>query len=177
MVHDHRSREGAEKLYELIDDIRICMMTTVEEDGRLASRPMYGLEADKAGDVWFFTRIASSKTTEISRDGHVNLAYSHPSKQHYISLSGRAEIVRDKGHINDKWSEPLRTWFPEGKDDPQLALIRVHPERGEFWDSPSSTVIHLYGYVKAAITGSPPHELSDNQKVDLGGGHASSQES
>ena len=177
MVHDHRAHEGADKLYALIDDIRICMMTTVEEDGRLASRPMYALEADGAGDVWFFTRIESAKTTEISRDGHVNLAYSHPSKQHYISLSGRAEIVRDKGHINDKWSEPLRTWFPEGKDDPQLALIRVHPERGEFWDSPSSTVIHLYGYVKAAITGSPPHELSDNQKVDLGGGHPSSQPS
>ena len=177
MAHDHRSHEGADKLYDLIDDIRICMMTTVEEDGRLASRPMYGLEADQAGDLWFFTRVESSKTTEISRDGHVNLAYSHPSKQHYISLSGRSEIVRDKGHIEDKWSEPLRTWFPEGKDDPQLALIRVHPERGEFWDSPSSTVIHLYGYVKAAITGSPPHELSDNQNVELGGGHASSSRS
>jgi hypothetical protein len=95
----------------------------------------------------------------------------------HISFTERPEIVRDKGHIQDKWSEPLRTWFPEGKDDPQLALIRVHPERGEFWDSPSSTVIHLYGYVKAAVTGSPPHELSDNQKVDLGGGHASSQRS
>ena len=134
MAHDHRSHEGADKLYDLIDDIRICMMTTVEEDGRLASRPMYGLEADQAGDLWFFTSVESSKTTEISRDGHVNLAYSHPSKQHYISLSGRAEIVRDKGHIQNKWSEPLRTWFPEGKDDPQLALIRGHPERGEFWD-------------------------------------------
>lgn len=177
MAHDHRSHEGADKLYNLIDDIRICMMTTVEEDGRLASRPMYGLEADQAGDLWFFTQVESSKTTEISREGHVNLAYSHPSKQHYISLSGRAEIVRDKGHIQDKWSEPLRTWFPEGKDDPQLALIRVHPERGEFWDSPPSTAIHLYGYVKAAITGSPPHELSDNQKVELGGGHASSSRS
>jgi len=143
MAHDHRSHEGADKLYDLIDDIRICMMTTVEEDGRLASRPMYGLEADQAGDLWFFTQVESSKTTEISREGHVNLAYSHPSKQHYISLSGRAEIVRDKGYIQDKWSEPLRTWFPEGKDDPQLALIRVHPERGEFWDSPSSTVVHL----------------------------------
>jgi hypothetical protein len=49
MAHDHRSHEGADKLYDLIDDIRICMMTTVEEDGRLASRPMYGLEADQAG--------------------------------------------------------------------------------------------------------------------------------
>ena len=55
MAHDHRSHEGADKLYDLIDDIRICMMTTVEEDGRLASRPMYGLEADQAGDLWFST--------------------------------------------------------------------------------------------------------------------------
>jgi general stress protein 26 len=167
MVHDHRSHEGAEKLYALIDDIRVCMMTTCEDDGRLASRPMYGLEADKAGDLWFFTRIESPKTTEISRDGHVNLAYSHPSKQHYISVSGRAEIVRDKGHIRDKWAEPMRTWFPEGKDDPQLALIRVHPERGEFWDSPSGTVMYLYGYAKAALTGKSPTELGETQKVDL----------
>ena len=70
---------------------------------------------------------------------------------------------------------PCAPGFP--KDDPQLALIRVHPERGEFWDSPSSTVIHLYNYVKAAITGWPPNELSDNQKVELGGGHASSSRS
>lgn len=77
--------------------------------------------------------------------------------------------MRDQGYIQDKWSEPLRTWFPEGRDDPQLALIRVHPERGEFWDSLSSTVMHVYGYAKAVLTGEPPHELSDNKKVDMKG--------
>jgi general stress protein 26 len=167
MAHNHRSDEGADKLYDLIADVRICMMTTIEPEGRLASRPMYCIESDKSGDLWFFTRLASAKTAEISRDGKVNLAYADPSKQHYISISGRAEVVRDRGHIQDKWSEPLRTWFPEGRDDPQLALIRVHPERGEFWDSPSSTVMHVYGYAKAVLTGEPPHELSDNKKVDL----------
>jgi len=48
-------------------------------------------------------------------------------------------------------------------------LIRVHPERGEFWDSLSSTVMHVYGYAKAVLTGEPPHELSDNKKVDMKG--------
>ena len=167
MAHNHRSDEGADKLYDLIAVVRICMMTTIEPEDRLASRPMYCIESDKSGDLWFFTRLASAKTAEISRDGKVNLAYADPSKQHYISVSGRAEVVRDRGHIQDKWSEPLRTWFPEGRDDPQLALIRVHPERGEFWDSPSSTVMHVYGYAKAVLTGEPPHELSDNKKVDL----------
>jgi general stress protein 26 len=167
MAHDHRQHEGAQKLYELIADIRTCMMTTVGEDGTLSSRPMYALEPDGAGDLWFFTRLASPKTAEVSRGGEVNLAFSHPGKQHYVSVTGRAEIVRDRGHIGDKWAEPLRTWFPDGKDDPQLALIRVHPERGEFWDSPSASAMYLYGYVKAALTGKSPNELGEVRKVDL----------
>jgi len=76
-------------------------------------------------------------------------------------------IVRDRARIEEKWSEPLKAWFPDGKDDPQIALIRVHPERGEYWDSPSSTLIHLYGYAKAAFTGSSPTEMTDQKKVNL----------
>ena len=41
MAHNHRDHEGAQKLYALIKDVKICMMTTVEPDGSLHSRPMY----------------------------------------------------------------------------------------------------------------------------------------
>ncbi|HEX2726525.1 MAG TPA: pyridoxamine 5'-phosphate oxidase family protein, partial [Beijerinckiaceae bacterium] len=140
MAHDHRDHKGAQKLYELIQDVKICMMTTVEPDGSLHSRPMYNQDADQAGDLWFFTRISSPKVTEISKDGQINLGFSNPSKQDYVSISGRAEIVRDRAMINEKWSAPLKAWFPDGKDDPQIALIRVRPEKGEYWDSPSSTL-------------------------------------
>ena len=74
MAHNHRSAKGADKLYDLIADIRISMMTTIDPEGRLTSRPMYCIEADKAGDLWFFTRLAAPKTLEVSRDGDVNLA-------------------------------------------------------------------------------------------------------
>jgi general stress protein 26 len=168
MHHNHRDHEGAQKLYELIKDVKICMMTTVEPDGSLHSRPMYNQDADEAGDLWFFTKLQSPKVTEISKDGQVNLGFSNPSKQDYVSVSGRAEIVRDRAKIEAKWSEPLKAWFPGGKDDPQIALIRVHPERGEYWDSPSSTLLHLYGYAKATLTGSSPTEMTDQKKVNLG---------
>ena len=75
--------------------------------------------------------ISSPKVSEISKDGQVNLGYPDPSKNDYVSVSGRAEIVRDKATIAEKWSEPLKAWFPDGKDDPQIALIRVHPDKGE----------------------------------------------
>jgi general stress protein 26 len=167
MHHNHRDHEGAQKLYELIKDVKICMMTTVEPDGSLHSRPMYNQEADEAGDLWFFTKLSSPKVSEISKDGQVNLGFSNPSKQDYVSVSGKAVIVRERAKIEEKWSEPLKAWFPDGKDDPQIALIRVHPERGEYWDCPSSTILHLYGYAKATLTGSSPTEMTDQKKVNL----------
>ena len=74
------------------------MMTTVDTDGTLHSRPMHNQEADEHGDLWFFTQIQSPKTTELSRDNEVNLAYSDPSSQTYVSVTGKAEIVRDKAN-------------------------------------------------------------------------------
>ena len=167
MAHDHMHHEGAAKLYELIKDIKVAMMTTIEPDGSLHSRPMWNHEADKAGDLWFFTRERTPKVNELAKDAQVNLAFSDPDGQNYVSVSGTAEILRDQATVKEKWSEGLRTWFPKGPDDPDIALIRIHPAGGEYWDGPSRTVMQLYGYAKARLTGESPTELSDNKKVSL----------
>ncbi|GGK51977.1 pyridoxamine 5'-phosphate oxidase family protein [Salinarimonas ramus] len=163
MTTDPKARE---KLFDLIEDIRIAMMTTQEADGSLRSRPMWSQKPDDNGDLWFATRIDSSKTREIDRDHQVGLAYADPDDQDYVSISGRATIVRDRGAIDAHWQEGLRAWFPDGKDDPELAFIKVTPEYGEYWDAPSSKMLHVYGYAKAAITGEPPHPGKEG-KVDL----------
>lgn len=162
---NHRDHEGAKKLFDLIKDIKVAMMTTSDPDGKLYSRPMWSGAADEVGDLWFFTREHSPKTDEIAKDREVNLAYSDPSSQNYVSIAGTAEIVTDPAVIADKWHADLTTWFPKGKDDPEIALIRVHPERGEYWDSPNATMLHLYGTVKAALTGESPK--TETKKVEL----------
>jgi general stress protein 26 len=162
-----RNDPNAQKLYALIKDLRICMMTTAEPDHSLHSRPMYSMAPDEHGHLWFFTKLQSPKVVEIAKERQVNLAYSDPDRQHYVSISGVGEVVREKAKIEEKWSEGLRTWFPEGKDDPSIALIRVKPVRGEYWDSPSSTLVHLYGYMKATLTGEPPTEIGEQKKVSL----------
>ena len=162
---NHRDHEGAKKLFALIKDVKIAMMTTADAEGTLNSRPMWNNDADENGDLWFFTKLHSPKTEEISRDNQVNLSFSDPSSQTYVSVAGKAEIVREQSKIDEKWNESLKTWFPSGKDDPEVALIRVHPEKGEYWDSPNATMLHLYGYVKATLTGESPK--TETKKVDL----------
>jgi general stress protein 26 len=166
-VDTHTDRDQAiQKLGELIRDIEVAMLTTVDRDGSLRGRPMATQTTDFDGELWFFTQASSPKVGEVQREEQVNVAYAEPDKQHYVSLSGRARIVRDRKKAEELWSPVLKAWFPEGLDDPDLALLRVVVDKAEYWDAPSSTMVHLIGMAKALATGEP-YRPGVNEKVDL----------
>jgi len=161
-----KSGDAVKKLGDLIKDIRIAMLTTVEADGVLHSRPMATQEVEFNGDLWFFTSAASGKAHEISSDQRVNLSYSGKDDNLYVSVSGTAQLVRDKDKIKELWQPMLRAWFPDGLDDPNLALLRISVEKAEYWDSPSSTVVKVVGFVKALATGKPAN-IGENKEIIL----------
>jgi len=154
-----------DKLWDMIKDIKFAMLTS--EDGpHLRSRPMVASQKGFDGTLWFFTRVSSHKVAEVGRDDRVNVSYADPAKQNYVSLSGTAQLVRDPATIADHWSEALRTWFAKGKDDPEIALLKVEVQQAEYWDAPSSAMVHVYGYAKAVLTGTSPHP-GENEKVSF----------
>lgn len=133
------------KLRKLIKSRRIAMFTTVASDGRLRSRPMANLKGGFDGDLWFVTRSTAPKAEEIKDNQHVNVAYADPEAERYVSISGLASLVREPAKVQELWRRRLRTWFPDGKKDPDLVLIRVRIDRAEVWDSKTSTMVHLEG--------------------------------
>jgi len=160
------SREEAiVKLKDLIEDIDFAMLTTVN-GGQLRSRPMSTQEFDFDGDLWFFTSDNTHKVDEIERDNRVNVAYAKPEDNVYISVSGKAQLVKDREKIEELWNPILKAWFPKGLDDPTLSLLKVSVEEAEYWDSPSSTIVQLVGFVKALVTGKPA-DGGDHGKVNL----------
>jgi len=162
----HTSNENERQLYEVVNDLDICMMTTVEADGRLHTRPMANQDADEAGIIWFFTDKDGSVVRNLKTNPQVSLGYSNASGRHAV-LGGKGEEVADRAMIEAKWSEDIKAWFPKGKSDPNLTLVKVMPERGEYWDAGSSTVISALGYLKAKITGEKADDMMDHEKVSL----------
>ena len=153
------------KLVDKIKDIKIAMMTTIENGDELHSRPMYTQKPEEDGTLWFFTEQDSQKVDEVQKDRHVNLGYSNPDDNLYVAISGTAQVVTDRAKIKELWSEGLRGWFPNGSDDPNIALLKVVIDKGEFWDSPNSTLLRAYAYAKAVITGERDQPGPDRQSV------------
>ena len=166
MVETRTDAEAQKKVWDMICDVEVAMMVTVGEGGHLHGRPMRAVNKEFDGTLWFFSNDHTPKTDEIEQDRHVLLAYSDPRRQNYVSVRGTAQVVHDKAKQKELWSEPLRVWFPKGAEDPAVALLRVKVEGAEYWDAPSSTLVHAYGYLKAVTTGEPP-KPGDNDKVDF----------
>ena len=71
---------------------------------------------------------------------------------------GSAKIVTDRKKIDELWNPFVKVWFPEGKDDPELVLIKIAPHSAEYWDSSSSKMVVLFNMAKALVTGEEYNE-------------------
>jgi general stress protein 26 len=143
-------RSDSKKLRKMIKNTRIAMLTTVASDGLLRSRPMATLKAPFDGYLWFLARTAAPMAEEIKDNQRVGISYASPDDERYVSVTGVATLVRDPDKVRELWSRRLRPWFPEGKNDPDLALIRVNVERADYWDAKKGAMVHMVEEVSAA---------------------------
>ena len=60
-------------------------------------------------------------------------------------------------------------WFPNGVDTPDIALLKVSVERGEYWDGSQSFLAHALTFATSMLTGKRA-QFGENEKIDLGKG-------
>ncbi len=155
-----RPKDPIKKLRKLIRDAPVAMLTTVASDGSLRSRPMATPDGDFDGELWFFTRYHSPKSDEIQENQKVNVTYATPKNDRYVSVSGRAALVRDPDKVKELWRGALKQWFPEGKKDPELALLKVTVDRAEYWDADANRMVDLPRF-------GPPAEKRPSRRADV----------
>ena len=146
---------AVEKIREIAKDANICMFVTDLSRLPLAGRPMATQEVDEEGNIWFMSDRSSDKNKEIDNDNKVQLFYSHTSNYEYLSIFGRAEIVNDHSKIKELWTPMAKTWFKEGKDDPNISLIKVIPEDAYYWDTKNNKMVSLVKFAMGAIGVTP----------------------
>jgi general stress protein 26 len=153
-----------EKVRELLKSFSTAMLVTRDFQGMLHARPMAVADVTDPCELWFITQKDSAKVDEIESHHGVHVVCQRDHTV-YLSLNGKATLVQDRKHIERVWKEPFRIWFPDGKDDPALMLIKVTIERAEYWDNQG---INRISYLwEAAIA----YTIGDTPKVREGEQH------
>ena len=122
------------KVAKLMRDLDFCMLTTHAKRGGLHARPMSNNgEVEFDGDVWFFSAADSRKVREIEQTSTVQLSYADLDNWRFVSMNGKARIVRDPKKKKELWLEELRRWFDEGPESDGIVLIKVTPTVVSYW--------------------------------------------
>jgi general stress protein 26 len=120
------------RLIELARSFRTAMVTTYAFDGGLHTRPMSVARVADNGDLWFATGASSAKLHEISAKRTASAVMQGGLR--FVAFTGQAESVFDPALARSLWRESWRPWFPGGAADPELKLMCIRVERGEYWD-------------------------------------------
>ena len=152
-------------LHSLLAKFESVMLITFDQVSpvpHLRARPM-GI-AKLGGDcsLSFFTSASSEKVAEALLEGtaHVTMQKDDVS----ITLGGRCTLTQDRAVMAPLFNKSHEAWFPQGLDDPDLALLQFHPGEAEIWDTTGVKGLQLVASMaKALFTGT---------EVDHAGSHA-----
>jgi general stress protein 26 len=167
-----------DELWKLVEGIEIAMLTTRRADGHMVSRPMATQKRAVGADFWFATLEDMPKVREISEEPRVNLSYYKDRTREWVSISGDAEISRDRAKIRELWAPDWKFWFPDegGKkdgsaEDPRIVLIGVRAASAQYMTLEKPQALVLFDVVKAKLTGKTP-EFGEVKEIRLPGPRA-----
>ncbi len=132
------------------------------EDGH--SRPMTAQVEGEAGPIWFFTGKDNALVAHLA-DGHRAIAaFSAKGHDLFASIKGNLHVDTNREVVDRLWNPFIAAWFEGGKDDPNLALLRLDAEQAEIWLNESN----LLAGVKLLFGVDPQKDYADKvANVDL----------
>lgn len=83
----------------------------------------------------------------------MQLFFSHPGKGSYLVVNGEAQIILDKTKVEELWTPVAKIWFKEGKDDPNISIIKVTPTTAYYWDTEGNRMTNFIKMAASVVTG------------------------
>lgn len=153
------------RVWDILEKTGVGMLTT-QFAGGLRARPLEARPDRDAGLILFVTDVRGLKDDEIAACPDVCFTVIDDDDKAYLSITGRAEVVRDAVLAAKIWKRTDDVWWPKGADDRNVRVLRIVPSLAELWDGPSSAAVAAYEFAKARVTGQKPN-LGENRKVTI----------
>jgi general stress protein 26 len=166
MSEHHSQRDVEAKLWKEIEKGRFGMLGLVGgQAGHF--QPMTAFVEPEGGLIWFFTSITSDLARKAGDGGKAMFVVQAKDQDLQACIGGRLSVDHDAARIDKYWNAIVAAWYPSGKDDPSLTLLRLDCDDAQVWLNEAGPVKFAWEIARANATGRRP-DLGQQAKLNLG---------
>jgi general stress protein 26 len=143
MADQDSPQEIAAKFLGKLKDSPFVMIGLIDGEH---SEPMTAqIDDDQPNTLFFF----AGRDNRIAKGGDAMAQFVGKGHDFFACLAGNITTDNDRGQIDKLWNNQVEAWFPGGKEDPNLTLLRFDVDSAELWE----TDISISGRVKMLFGG------------------------
>jgi general stress protein 26 len=115
------------------------------------------LDGDKKGPIWFFATKDTHLVKAMGQRHHAFASFAAKDYHLFASFHGELVLDNDRATVDRLWNRFVAAWYPGGKDDPNLQLIRLDPQYGQIWLHENN----LFAGIKLLLGRDPKKDYKD----------------
>lgn len=127
-------------------------------------QPMTAHPEEGESALYFFALKDSDFVSKIN--GSAKVMFTVQQKDFWACVGGVITEAFDRARMDKYWNPIVAAWYPEGKDDPNLTLLKLSASDAEVWTQKAGPVRFAYEIAKANATKTTP-DLGDKAHVNL----------
>ena len=155
MSHDLTPADAEKEFWKSLKESNTGMLG-LDQPGHHA-QPMTGFGEPETGTIWFFSRNDTDFARDVAAGANSGMfTYQAKDQKVQACIHGDLSIDNDRERINRVWNPVVAAWYPDGKDDPALTLIRFDADDGRVWVSDKGALGFGYQVLKANLTKTIP---------------------
>jgi general stress protein 26 len=117
------------KFWKALDDSPFLFLQ-LDADPHTAVPMTAQLDKHAHSAIWFFTR----KDHVFAQGGAATATFAGKGHEMFARFTGSLSEETDPSRLDKEWSKQVEAWFPGGKEDPNLLMLRMDLGQAEIWN-------------------------------------------
>lgn len=162
MAHTLTDTEIQDRLWAAIADDHTGMLGMTHDSHHF--QPMTAFVEEETSTLWFFARKDSDLARAALQGG--DAAFIFLDRKLQACIDGRLSCSHDRDRIERFWNAHVAAWYPDGKDDPSLTLLRLDVSEAAVWVTEAGPVKYAIEIASANLRGETP-DLGERRDLNF----------
>lgn len=153
-----------EQLLEELKSARCVMLGTPHEHDKHMQPMSPQIDVDDQAIYFYSDNTSELGQAVIKGSGKTHMC--HIDDDYQACVSGILSVHDDPETVEKFWNPIVAAWYPGGKTDPKLMMLKFVPIDAAIWATDKSTIGFVYEVAKANIKNELP-DMGDMKVVNL----------